>query len=95
MKKRNFTPKEKANVALVAHKGEKTFTEISSLFEVHSTQIGKWKKTLETEAPNLFSDKHRKQEKDKDELIDELYRIIGRRETELAWLKKKLQIIDF
>lgn len=94
MNKRNFTPKEKANVALIAHKGEKTFTEISSLYQVHSTQIGKWKKTLETEAPNLFSDKRQKQDHDKDELINELYRIIGQREMELAWLKKKLQLTD-
>lgn len=94
MNKRTFTPKEKANVALAAIKSEKTLAEISSLYQVHATQIGKWKKTVETELPNIFSDKRKKQDVHKDELIDELYKVIGQRDMELDWLKKKLQITD-
>ena len=94
MNKRNFTPKEKANVALAAIKGEKTLVEISSLYQVHSTQIGKWKKIAEAELPNLFSDKRKKQDNSQEELIDELYKIIGQRDMELDWLKKKLRLAD-
>ena len=94
MNKRIFTPKEKANVALAAIKGEKTLAELSSLYQVHSTQIGKWKKIAEMELPNLFSDKRKKQNNDNEELIGELYKIIGQRDTELDWLKKKLCLTD-
>jgi len=31
---------------------------------------------------------------EKEKLIDELYKIIGQRDTELEWLKKKFSIFD-
>ena len=91
MRKR-FTFKQKATVALAAIKGEKTVSQISSIHEVHPTQIGIWKKQAEETIERSFKDKRKKENKEKDQLIDELYRIIGKRDTELSWLKKKLQI---
>ena len=40
----------------------------------------------------LFTDKRRKEGKPERELIDELYRVIGQRDIELGWLKKKFQL---
>jgi transposase len=94
MKQRKFTPQQKAAVALAALKGDKTFAQISSMYHVHQTQIRKWKKIAETNFATLFTEPHRKVHDEQVQLIDELYRIIGKRDTQLSWLKKKLHIID-
>jgi len=39
----------------------------------------------------LFSDRRKKMEKDRDELEAELYQQIGQLKVELDWLKKKSQ----
>jgi len=80
----------KAKVALEAMKGLKTSAEISSDFGVHPTQIAKWKKELCKGLPKLFADRKSAEDKDKDQLIEELYKQIGQTQVEIAWLKKKL-----
>lgn len=90
--KKVFTPREKAAVALEAIKGAKTINEISGIHEVHPTQIQRWKQILQENIGALFTDKRTKEGKSQEQLIDELYRTIGQRDIELAWLKKKLQI---
>jgi len=67
-------------------------SKIASLYQVHPTQIGRWKKILENEAEKLFSDKRKKENQGKDRLIEELYRVVGRREMEISWLKKKYNL---
>ena len=92
MKKKTFTPKEKANIAIAALRGDKTYNELAGTHEVHSKQISSWKRTLEEEAPNLFTKKKKKEELEKENLINDLYKIVGQRDVELDWLKKKLHI---
>lgn len=89
--KKIFTPQQKAEVALAALTGQKTAGQIASIYEVHPTQIGFWKKTVQEGLPQLFSDKRKKENRDQERIIDELYKTIGQRDMELAWLKKKLQ----
>ncbi len=43
-KRKTFTASEKAKVALEAIRGELTLAQISSKYDVHATQINKWKK---------------------------------------------------
>lgn len=86
--RKKYTSKQKASIALSAIKGEK-LSEIASSHKVHPTQIGQWKKVIEEEAETLFEDKRKKENYSKDRMIEELYRIIGQRDVELAWLKKK------
>lgn len=86
-----FTPQQKAQVALAAIKNEKTITQIASVYEVHPTQVGLWKKTVQEGLPQLFMDKRKKENADQEKIIDELYKTIGQRDMELTWLKKKLQ----
>lgn len=97
MKKTIYSDKQKAQVALDTLKGEKTINQISSHYQIHPTQIQRWKTVALEGLPGLFShnDKKDKALLEKDKLIDELYKIIGQRETELDWLKKKLNIFDF
>jgi len=94
---RTFSPQEKAQVALAALKGEKTIAQISSDYQVHPTQIGLWKKQVLANVAELFKD-NRKKEKQKEfdhqTELENLYKIIGQRDTELDWLKKKLSIFD-
>ena len=82
----------KVKVALAALKGDKTLAQLSSEFGVHSNQIQQWKKRLKTEAPNLFSTRRSKAERDAEELESELYRQIGQLKVELDWLKKTLNV---
>lgn len=94
---RTFSPQEKALVALAAIKGDKTVAQISSEYQVHPTQIGLWKKQAMDNFTELFKDNHKK-EKQKDfehqNELDNLYKLIGQRDIELDWLKKKLSIFN-
>lgn len=90
MKKRQQYPKEfKARVALEAIKGEKTIAELSSEHEVHSNMITKWKKHLQENMGEIFARKNDRDLSDK-ELIENLYKQIGKSQVEIDWLKKKL-----
>lgn len=91
---RTFNPQEKSQVALAAIKNDKTMAQISSDFKLHPTQIGLWKKQVTDNLVDLFKD-NKKKEKQKElenqTTLDNLYKLIGQRDLELDWLKKKLQ----
>jgi len=87
--KRQFSPKEKAEVALSAIKGQLTISQISSTYQVHPTQIGLWKKQAMVGLTEIFSDKRKKDSRNQEQLIEELYKIIGQKDIEVAWIKKK------
>lgn len=89
--RKTYTPKQKASIALMAIKGE-SVSKLASQYQVHPTQIGQWKKQMETEAEKIFFDKRKKENFSKDRVIDELYKNIGQREIEIAWLKKKFNL---
>jgi len=83
----------KAKVALEAIKGEKTLTQLSSKFGVHSNQIGQWRKQVLKALPDVFSNQRHKEDKGQEDLISELYRQIGQLKVEMDWLKKKSQML--
>ena len=94
---RTFSPQEKAMVALAAIKGEKTIAQISSEYQVHPTQIGLWKKQVLDNLTELFKDRRKKEKQQALEYqaeLENLYKIIGQRDIELDWLKKKLSIFN-
>jgi len=88
--KKSFSPQQKATVTLMALKGLRSTTQISSTFGVHATQINTWKKQAEESLERAFTDKRTKEGKTQEQLIKELYQLVGQRDHELAWLKKVL-----
>ena len=92
--RRVHPPAFKAKVALEAIKEQKTIAELSSIYSVHSTQITKWKKKALDFIQQIFSDKLKSQQKSDDELIQELYKQIGKLQVEKDWLKKKIGLIE-
>ena len=92
--KKTFSPDYKVKVVLEALKESKSPSEIASIYGVHTTQIGFWKRRLVEEAATLFTDKRKSENGDRQKLIDDLYRVIGQRDTELEWLKKNMRRLD-
>lgn len=92
--KRQHSAAFKARVAFEALKGEKTLAEISSQFGVHTTQVNRWKKELAHGMQNIFTDKRKRGDINQEELIEQLYKQIGKKEVENDWLKKKIALFE-
>lgn len=88
-KRKSFSSQHKARVALEAIRGVKTVNEIAQEYSVHPTQVGQWKKELQTQAPGLFDTKRGPKPEDPSASPERLYSEIGRLKMELDWLKKK------
>lgn len=89
--KRTHSAAFKAKVALEALSQLGTISEIASKYQVHPTQVTRWKKHLKENLPTVFSDadRHNGEVKERERLVEELYRQIGQQKVELDWLKKK------
>ena len=92
--RRKIDPALKAKVAIEAIKGEKTVSEIAGKFDVHPNQVTQWRKKVLEALPSLFSRRRKKEDRESDELRDELFRQIGQLKVELDWLKKKSEQLD-
>jgi putative transposase len=88
--RKNYTADFKAKVALEAVKGDRSLAELASRYEVHSTQIGQWRKALVAGLPEIFSERRHRKERDTEEEKARLYEEIGRLKVELDWLKKRV-----
>ena len=76
--RRNYDETFKAKVVLEALKEQKTLAQLSSEFDLHTTQIGEWKKQVVSGIPSLFSGKKPLiSEEEKEELTGPLYQQIG------------------
>jgi transposase-like protein len=82
-------PTFKAKVALAAWKGDKALSELASQFDIHPTQIGRWRQRLLEGAPELFEDGRRRSQAEEEVCHEELFAQIGRLQMEVEWLKKK------
>ncbi len=89
-KRRKFTDKFKAKVALEAVKGVKTIAELASEHQVHPNQVSTWKRQLLENAEELFSGGQGRKSKTEEEVTAPLYEEIGRLKMDIKWLEKKL-----
>jgi putative transposase len=79
----------KAKVALAAIREESTMAELVSKFELNRVQISSWKKAALDGLPTLFGQNELAELKEKEALIDDLYREVGKLKIENDFLKKK------
>jgi transposase len=91
MKKR-FTMEFKAKVAVAAIREDKTIPELSSQYGVHVSQISAWKKIVLENIASLFSSAPDQDKKEREVLIEDLYKNVGQMKVENEWLKKKLML---
>ena len=89
-KRRQFSEKFKAKVAIEAIKEMKTIAELSTEYKVHPNRISAWKKQLITNASQLFSTGKKRDSKSEEEIKAPLYEEIGRLKMDIKWLEKKL-----
>lgn len=88
-KRRTFSEKFKAKVAIEAIKEIKTLSELATEYKVHPNQISNWKKQLLMNAEELFTSGKKRKAKTEEELTAPLYEEIGRLKMDIKWLKKK------
>jgi len=93
MRKR-YDAQFKSKVALAAMKEQQTMAQLSTKFEVNRVQIQTWKKHGLDNFKSLFAKNGNIELKEKEELIEELYKQVGMLKIENDWLKKKYNSIS-
>jgi len=88
-KRRKFSSKFKAKVALEAIKERQTLSELAEKYELHPNQITTWKKEFLSNAEEVFVKKTSKKNDTERELA-KLYQKIDQLEIEKDFLKKSL-----
>lgn len=89
-KRRAFSDKFKAKVALEAVKGVKTIAQLATEHQVHPNQVSTWKRQLLENAAKLFAGGQSSKSKTEAEVTAPLYEEIGRLKMDIKWLEKKL-----
>lgn len=92
--KRKHSIPFKIKVALELIKEKDPVSVICSRYSIHPTQANRWKdRALEIIATGFDGKSVTTDQKQKDELIDELYKQIGQLKVELDWLKKNMGVV--
>jgi transposase-like protein len=96
--KHKVSKEEKAKIVLAILRNDKTANEIASQYGVHPNIISRWKQTALDGLPSLFEDKRLKVDKrrfeEQEKQLEQACKLVGQRDIELDWLKKKLSIFD-
>jgi len=92
--RKSYTSDLKTRIVLEMLREELTISQISSKYSVHQSILNKWRNAAIEGLPGLFSDPRKKNpvEIQKDNVIEDLYRQVGKLSLQLEWLKKKCGI---
>lgn len=88
--KRSHPASFKAKIALDLIQEIDPISVICSKYSIHPTQARRWKNQAIEGLSVIFEDKLKPELKEKDELIEELYKQVGQLKVEHDWLKKKV-----
>jgi len=94
VRRKKYTPAEKAKIALEAIKSEMTLAQITSKYGAHASQINAWKKQMLAYLPDAFSEKNKQEAATYENELAELYEQIGRLKVENDFLKKKSKLFN-
>jgi len=86
--RKKYTAEFKTKVVLEALKEQKTISELSLKYGIHSTQLQTWKRHYLANSTAPFQES--KQEEDTEARLSKLYEQIGKLQMENDWLKKRL-----
>jgi transposase-like protein len=94
MTRKQYTAAFKARVVQELLKEEKTLAQIATEYEVHPTQLKNWRAVALEGLSGLFEkqDSTAELRRAHEQQLTELYAEIGKLTTQVAWLKKKLQL---
>lgn len=93
--KRQHTPEFKTTVVLELLKENDTLAKISNKYGIHPTQARRWREIAVEYLKNIFTGKPPDAiVAEKDKQISELTNLIGQKEIELDWVKKKFGFIN-
>lgn len=94
MMRKQYTAAFKTRVIQELFKEEKTLAQIAGEYEVHPTQLKNWRAVAVEGLPSLFEkqDSTAELKRAHEQQLTELYAEIGKLTTQVAWLKKKLQL---
>jgi len=96
--RQKVSKEEKAKIVLAILRNDQTANEIASQYGVHPNIISRWKQTVIEGLPELFEDKRKKIDRgryqEQEQKIERLQKLVGQRDYELDWLKKKLSVFD-
>jgi len=91
--RKNYPADFKAKIVLEILREEKSLSQISSEYGIHTTQLNRWKKHALENLPQLFADESKGLDAMKngyEKQLQDLYAEVGRLTTQLNWLKKNL-----
>lgn len=89
-KRRNFSDKFKATVALEALRGDRSVQEIAAKHRIHPTQVSTWKRQAIDGMTGVFSDKVKRAD-DNEVEVKELHAKIGKLAVENDFLAQGLK----
>jgi transposase len=90
--RKKLTPQAKAKIAIEALKEQMTWAQICSKYKVNQPRINLLKKAAEESILRGFSEKTNKALSAAEEKNEELLKMLGEAQLELAWLKKKSRL---
>ncbi|WP_371865511.1 IS3 family transposase [Dictyobacter alpinus] len=94
-KRKQYTAAFKAKIVKEILREEKTVSQLSAEYEIHSSQLYKWRDQALAGLPGLFDEQSEKALAEKEIAWERereaLYAEIGRLTTEKLWLEKKLE----